>query len=243
MDMMSDRYKKALVTVMMGFRTEADIKNNGLYRFTKEDILSLKEYVINLFNKNKNVLALKIKPIGFKSEHINIKSNNDLNNFLSNVSNLFDSDISGSENEIWVVSSSVIECWRCRIGIMNDGTDIIEMAYSFDDHILDHIDFKSNVPYICYRMKNERLGIINSNLKRKMIGETNFIVNDLYNKYGDVIKGVKHDLKFLNVNSISLDVRINDGYDFHDFDASFDDVKKIIDHYMLRLEYSKVKRR
>ena len=76
-----------------------------------------------------------------------------------------------------------------------------------------------------------------------MIGETNFIVNDLYNKYGDVIKGVKHDLKILNINSISLDVRINEGYDFHDFDASFDDAKKMIDYYMNKMEYSKVKKK
>jgi len=243
MDKISDRYKKVLVTVSMGFRTEDDVKNNGLYRFTKEDILSLKEYVINLFNINQSVLVLKVKPIGFKTEHINIKSIDDLNGFLCNVSGLFDSDIFGVYNEIWVVSSSILKCWRCRIGFLNDGSELIEMAYSFDDHILDHIDFKSGIPYICYRMKNERLGIINSNLKRKIIGETNFIVNDLYNKYGDVIKGVKHDLKFLNVNSISLDVRINEGYDFHDFDASFDDVKKMIDYYMNKMEYSKVKKK
>lgn len=63
----SERYKKALVTAIMGFRTEEDIKNNGLNVFTKEDILSLKEHVINLFNKNRSVLVLKVKPIGFKS--------------------------------------------------------------------------------------------------------------------------------------------------------------------------------
>lgn len=31
----SERYQKALVTVVMGFRTEDDIRKNGLYRFTK----------------------------------------------------------------------------------------------------------------------------------------------------------------------------------------------------------------
>ena len=31
----SERYQKALVTVAMGFRTEDDIRKNGLYRFTK----------------------------------------------------------------------------------------------------------------------------------------------------------------------------------------------------------------
>ena len=31
MDKISDRYKKVLVTVSMGFRTEDDVKNNGLY--------------------------------------------------------------------------------------------------------------------------------------------------------------------------------------------------------------------
>ena len=33
----SQRYQKALVTVAMGFRTEQDIKKNGLYRFTKQE--------------------------------------------------------------------------------------------------------------------------------------------------------------------------------------------------------------
>lgn len=45
---MSERYQKALVTVAMGFRTEEDIKKNGLYRFTKNDKSSLLEYVTSL---------------------------------------------------------------------------------------------------------------------------------------------------------------------------------------------------
>ena len=155
----SERYKKALVTAIMGFRTEEDIKNNGLNVFTKEDILSLKEHVINLFNKNRSVLVLKVKPIGFKSEHIIIKSNEDLNDFLFNVSSLFESDVLGGNNEVWVISSSVIECWRCRIYLSHSGDDIIEMAYSYDDHILDHIDFNGNVPYICYKINGEYLDI------------------------------------------------------------------------------------
>ena len=32
----SERYQKALVTVAMGFRTEDDIRKNGLHRFTKD---------------------------------------------------------------------------------------------------------------------------------------------------------------------------------------------------------------
>ncbi len=63
----SERYKKALVTVAMGFRTEEDIRKNGLYRFSKEEKNNLIKYVTELFNKNNSVLALKIKQIGFRS--------------------------------------------------------------------------------------------------------------------------------------------------------------------------------
>lgn len=235
----SERYKKALVTAIMGFRTEEDIKNNGLNVFTKEDILSLKEHVINLFNKNRSVLVLKVKPIGFKSEHIIIKSNEDLNDFLFNVSSLFESDVLGGNNEVWVISSSVIECWRCRIYLSHSGDDIIEMAYSYDDHILDHIDFNGNVPYICYKINGEYLDICKTNLDKNGIKETNYIACDIFNKYSDVIKDVVYDLAFLNIDDICFDVRINNGYDFHDFDVSFDDTKKIIDYYMNRMKWCK----
>ena len=57
----SHRYQKALVTVAMGFRTEEDIKKNGLYRFIKQEKKELIEYISLLFSKNKSVLALKIK--------------------------------------------------------------------------------------------------------------------------------------------------------------------------------------
>ncbi len=41
----SQRYQKALVTVAMGFRTEQDIKKNGLYRFTKQEKQELIKYI------------------------------------------------------------------------------------------------------------------------------------------------------------------------------------------------------
>ena len=106
----SERYQKALVTVAMGFRTEDDIRKNGLYRFTKQEKQTLLDYVSELFKKNKSVLALKIKQEGYRSEHININSEENLNEFFRNIDNIFSED-----NEIWIVSSSVIECWRCRI--------------------------------------------------------------------------------------------------------------------------------
>lgn len=243
MEKMSDRYKKALVTVAMGFRTEEDIKNNGLFRFTREDIISLREYVLYLFNKNQSVLALKVKPIGFKSEHMKISSIIELNDFLSNISSLFDSDILCSDNEIWVVSSSVIECWRCRIYLSRVGQDIIEMAYSYDDHILDHIDFKSDVPYISYTFKNGELSVFKKNLDKKRTMESNFIVNDIFRRYLNIFKSVTHDLECLNINGICFDVRVNNGYDFHDFDVSFDDTKKIIDYYMNKMKWCKKKNR
>ena len=101
----SQRYQKALVTVAMGFRTEQDIKKNGLYRFTKQEKQELIKYISSLFNKNKSVLALKIKQSGYRSEHINITSEKDLDNFIKNLNNIYDKD-----NEIWIVSSSIIKC-------------------------------------------------------------------------------------------------------------------------------------
>lgn len=75
----SERYKKTLVTVVMGFRTEDDIKKNGLYRFTKNEKEALFNYVTLLFQKNKSVLALKVKQKGYRSEHLNINTNKSLN--------------------------------------------------------------------------------------------------------------------------------------------------------------------
>ena len=71
------------------------------------------------------------------------------------------------------------------------------------------------------------------------IFETNYIACDIFNKYSDVIKDVVYDLDFLNIDDICFDVRINNGYDFHDFDVSFDDTKKIIDYYMNRMKWCK----
>ena len=68
----SERYKKALVTVAMGLRTEEDIRKNGLYRFCKSDKDELINFAKELFSKKSNLLALKIKPTGYRSEHINI---------------------------------------------------------------------------------------------------------------------------------------------------------------------------
>ena len=48
----SHRYQKALVTVAMGFRTEEDIKKNGLYRFIKQEKKELIEHISLLISKN-----------------------------------------------------------------------------------------------------------------------------------------------------------------------------------------------
>lgn len=88
----SERYQKALVTVAMGFRTEDDIRKNGLYRFTKNEQSSLLEYVTSLFNEKGNVLVLKVKQSGYRGEHISIVSKIDLNNFVRNIVNIYDED-------------------------------------------------------------------------------------------------------------------------------------------------------
>jgi hypothetical protein len=56
----SERYQKALVTVAMGFRTEEDIKKNGLYRFSKYEKLDLIKYINELFKQKNNLLLVLI---------------------------------------------------------------------------------------------------------------------------------------------------------------------------------------
>lgn len=224
---MSERYKKALVTVAMGFRTEDDIRKNGLYRFTKHEKKDLLDYVTLLFKESKSVLALKIKQTGFRSEHIDIDSEKSLGDFKANVDEIF-----GENNEIWVVSSSVKDCWRCRIYLSADGSDRVEMAYSHDDHILDHISSALDVPYVYYKVENNSFSISKTNLSDESVRETLLTVKDIFSKYYEEFKTVKRDLEFIGINGISLDVRINDGYDFHDFDVSYQDVSKVINYYL-----------
>ena len=224
----SERYKKALVTVAMGFRTEDDIKKNGLYRFTKDKKQDLLNYVTLLFQKNKSVLSLKVKQKGYRSEHININTEKLLNEFKENIDNIF-----SEENEIWIVSSSVNECWRCRIYLSSDDTnDRIEMAYSYDDHILDHINLNNEVPYIYYKFENNNFLVSNTNLSKENTQETLLIIKDIFSKYYVNFKNIKKDLDFIGINGISLDVRINNGYDFHDFDVSYEDISKVINYYL-----------
>ena len=223
----SQRYKKCLITVAMGFRTEEDIRNNGLHRFTKDEKDKLIDFVSELFKMNKSVLALKIKLLGYRSEHININSDDDFNKFIENIDNIYDKD-----NEIWVVESSVLECWRGRIFLStDDANDKIEFAYSFDDHILDHLDTSSNIPYIRYCRKND-FEIEFSNLDDNKKNEIDLIVKDILFKFSLNFRNVKNDLKFIGINGISLDVRVNNGYDFHDFDVNYDDVEKVMNYYL-----------
>lgn len=231
----SQRYQKALVTVAMGFRTEEDIKKNGLYKFIKQEKKELNEYIISLFNKNKSVLALKIRQTGYRSEHININSEDDLNNFIKNLDNIFEED-----NEIWVVSSSVIECWRIRIYLSsNSANDSIEMAYSYDDHILDHIGSDLEVPYVCYQRVENNFKISNTNLKDDKMKESNSIIEDILYKYSNKFKEIKEDLDFIGIDGISLDIRVDNGYDFHDFDVIYGDVEKVINYYLPQLTNAK----
>ncbi len=227
----SQRYQKALVTVAMGFRNEEDIKKNGLYRFTKQEDKELIDYICFLFNKNKSVLALQIKQTGYRSVHININSEEDLQNFINNLSDIYEED-----NEIWVVSSSVLECWRCRIYLSNNEfNDTIEMAYSYDDHVLDHIGVGSEIPYIYFKRKENFYEVVNTNLDKNKIQEVNLIIHDIFSKYFRNFKAIKEDLDFLGIDGISLDVRINNGYDFHDFDVSYGNVERVINYYLPQL--------
>ena len=227
--MISERYRKALVTVYMGLRDEEDIRKNGLYRFTKKEKRALVSFATKLFSKNRKLLLLKIKPTGFRSEHIDINNEKDFQETINNLDAIFD-----KKNEIWVVESSSKECWRCRI-YLNSSTfekDRIEMAYSFDDHILDHIgNNKKDVPYILFE-KNINLKVIETNLSRQKQEEVGKIVQDIYGHFADEFRKIKEDMELLQTNAISLDVRVDNGYDFHDFDVGYNDVKKVIDFYV-----------
>ena len=228
----SERYQKALVTVAMGFRTEDDIRKNGLHRFIKDEQSSLLEYVTSLFNEKGNVLVLRVKQSGYRSEHMSISSKTDLDNFVKNIVYIYDKD-----NEVWVVSSSSIECWRGRIYLSNNNfNDTIEMAYSCDDHILDHIDSSLKAPYVCYKKEGNNFKVSNTNLDNNTLQITDATLKDILYRYSDKFCEIKEDLGFIGIDGISLDVRVNNGYDFHDFDVSYENIKKVIDYYLPQLD-------
>ena len=87
------------------------------------------------------------------------------------------------------------------------------MAYSTDDHVLDHIVLNSDIPYICYKIKKNKFYIDNINLDTINVQDTNAIVYDIICKYMNIFNKIKNDLAFLNINGISLDIRVNNGYD------------------------------
>ena len=106
------------------------------------------------------------------------------------------------------------------------------MAYSHDDHILDHIGLESKVPYIRYQIIKNSFKIKNTNMKENQIQEANSIVQDILHKYVDKFKEIKKDLDFIGIDEISLDIRVNNGYDFHDFDVTYGNVEKVINYYL-----------
>ncbi len=225
---MSERYKKTLVTVKMGFREEKDIKKNGLHRFTLKEKKELISFSNFLFNKNKSLLVLKIKETGYRSIHLNIKSEKELDSFINNLEEIYKEFI-----EIWVVSSSTIECWRCRMYISdNSMNDTFEMAYSYDDHVLDHLNSKVKLPYACFMKENNTYKILNTNLNIKQLTEANLILQDILYKYSNELRKVREDINLLGITGISLDIRVNNGYDFHDFDITYNALQKVLDYYI-----------
>ena len=223
----SERYRKCLVTVAMGFRTEEDIKKNGLYIFDATEKEALIDLINSLFEHNKSVLTLGVKKSGYRTKHMNIDSDEAKENFIANVSTIFDEYI-----EVWVVASSVKECWRCRILLSSSHDDIIELAYSYDDHILDHLNCECATPYVCYKSERNQFGVSVSKLNDAQLEETNFIVHDIYSRYSSIFEGIRTDLQIMKIDNISLDVRIDDGYYFHDFDVAYGDTQKVVDYYV-----------
>lgn len=225
----SERYKKALVTVAMGLRSEADIKKNGMHLFVKSEKAELLKYLRALFAERENLLVLKVKPTGFRSEHINITNKAEFDEFVKNVDEIF-----AEENEIWVISSSVVECWRCRFYLSSniDSPDAVEMAKSTDDHILDHMG-KADVPFARFEKGlNKTFAVLDTNLNEKDLQECRDIIGDIMAKYSRQFRSIKADMEMLGLPGISLDCRVNNGYDFHDFDVSYGDVYKVMDFYV-----------
>lgn len=221
----SQRYKKALVTVLMGFRTEEDIKRNGLMIYEENQNQEAYKYIYNLYKKSNYVLILKVKKTGYRSIHYIIDNDKKINKLKETID-----DILNKKDELWVINSSIKYCWRCRLALSLNNEDFIEMAYSNDDHILNNIENINKVKYINYNFRNNK--IIKTNLNKKDIEETSYIVNDIKNKFMKEINKVKENMNILNVSVISLDIRVDNGYDFHDFDVAYDKIEKVIDYYI-----------
>lgn len=241
-DEWSERYKKCLVTVAMGLREESDIEK-GVARFTASKKQQLIDFMSSLFENKGSLLVLKVKKKGFRSEHVNINSREELDKFTQTGAD----EVFAAGSEIWVVKSSSYDCYRCRIYLSGDKNqpNLFEMAFSHDDHILDHIDVnnKIDVPYILYSFdKAANINVLKRDLKDKDISETNKIAEDVCKKYWGRFKEIKNDLEIMNIKGISLDLLVGkNGYDFHDFDVSYDEVDRVIEFYMNIIESKKQK--
>ncbi len=113
------------------------------------------------------------------------------------------------------------------------------MAYSYDDHILDHINENVNIPYVCYKKDERYFKAVKSTLNEELQNQSNVNINNVLSRFSNEMKNVREDLEFIGIEGISLDVRINNGYDFHDFDVSYDQVEKVIDYYFNILNKTK----
>jgi hypothetical protein len=69
-------------------------------------------------------------------------------------------------------------------------------------------------------------------MKENQILETDSILRDLIHKYADKFKDIKEELDLIGIDGISLDIRVNNGYDFHDFDVTYGDIEKVINYYL-----------
>ena len=58
------------------------------------------------------------------------------------------------------------------------------------------------------------------------------ILKDVLYKYSSNFVKIKKDLEIMNIDAISIDCRVNNGYDFHDFDVSYGDIQKVVDYYV-----------
>ena len=155
---------------------------------------------------------------------------------VSNVENMDGFTLSNDNVEIGHWDVSKVKNMNSLFRDNNNFNDTIEMAYSCDNHILDHIDSSLKAPYVCYKKEGNNFKVSNTNLDNNTLQITDATLKDILYRYSDKFCEIKEDLGFIGIDGISLDVRVNNGYDFHDFDVSYENIKKVIDYYLPQLD-------
>lgn len=89
---------------------------------------------------------------------------------------------------------------------------------------------------VCYKKEGNKFKVSNTNLDNNTLQIIDATLKEILYRYSDKFREIKEDLGFIGIDGISLDVRVNNGYDFHDFDVSYESIKKVIDYYLPQLD-------